>query len=60
MTDLATVVSMAMTTRNVPAGELSPVRHKVPKYVIESPDLGAVVLVWGVLAGAPGGRQVIS
>lgn len=59
MTDLATVVSMAMTTRNVPAGELSPVHQKVPKCIIENPYSGAAVLVWGVLAGVLG-RDMLS
>lgn len=54
MTDLATVVSMAMTTRNVPAGELSPVHQEVPQCITENPYSGAVVLVWGVLAGGLG------
>ena len=54
MTDLATVVSMAMTTRNVPAGELSSVHREVPKCMLENPYSSAIVLVWDGLGGASG------
>lgn len=51
---MATVVSMAMTTRNVPAGELSPVHWEVLKHITGNLYLGAVVSVWDVAAGAQG------
>lgn len=45
---------MAMTTRNVPAGELSPVHWEVLKHITGNLYLGAVVSVWDVAAGAQG------
>lgn len=56
MTDLATAVTTAMTTRNVPAGELSPVHHEAPKRTIEHLCSGAAAVIWGLLAP---GRDVI-
>lgn len=45
---------MAMTTRNVPAGELSPVHWEALKYMVGSLCLGAVLPVWDVVGGAHG------
>lgn len=45
---------MAMTTRNVPAGELSPVHWEVLKYVAGNVCLGAVVSLWAAAVGAQG------
>lgn len=58
MIDLAIVVSTAMTTRNVPAGELSLTHQQIPKCITEI-YLGATVLTWGFTAGLVGERDVM-